>query len=111
MADDGVADLDAPNILSHLLHPTRVFMSEYVRKLDVDLFAPKSLNDMQVSPTDTGSTNSYDDVSRFFDFRIGNAFVAQEITSTKCRIVFVKHSSFHSDLLPGFRDPISPDND
>jgi hypothetical protein len=57
MTDDRVALFKAFDSASYLLYPPRVFMSHYVRQLDIDLFAPDALDDMQIGPAYTGTSN------------------------------------------------------
>jgi len=74
MNDDGIPNGDVLHRGADSVHPAGIFMAKRVWQLDVALILPLAFNDVEVSPAKASAADTYDDIVRPGDLRVGDLF-------------------------------------
>src|SRR5690348_6320827 len=100
MANHRIAALDHLYRAADLLDPARVLMSHDIWQFHRDHVAPQAFDHVQIGAANAGAADTHDDIGWFFDLRLRNILVADEIRPSERLIVIVKNRCLHSSGPP-----------
>src|ERR1700722_17288057 len=95
VANDCVADLHPLDAFADFLDPSCVFVAHDVGKIDVDLAAPDTLDDVQVSAAHAGSADPDDHLRRTVNSRVRDVLVFDELSGGQLLVVGMENGSLH----------------
>src|SRR5271165_3573723 len=101
MANDRIAFLKALHPFADFFYPAGIFVSHDVRQFHIHFLTPDSLNYVEISAANAGSSNADNYIRASSQFRFFYFLQDHEVRVGKRSVILMKNSGFHNNSREG----------